>query len=276
MGVNPYFVAAFVILLITILIIFIIALARPCGEIVDGSKARDVSQIKVLAALKQDSRNPVQDHYIVTMKQSSPESPEALAQKFTQDLGFEVQNVYKYVVRGFSGRLDGSKVDVMRLHPSVSHVESDGIISAVDNSGFAGVVGEEVDVFLLDTGVQGETADAKSFVPDETEEDFNGHGTGTAKVLERPNTSHIHSFKVLDKTGNGRFSWAIAALDLVLSRETHGVVCLPFSSYVGTSTYNALDIAVDSLINAGIEVVAVGSDDTALHSPSHVTGVYCV
>lgn len=329
---NIWFALAFIVLLVTILIIFILALARPCGEFVDDKKARNSksSQIKILAARKQDSRVAIPGEYIVTMKQTSPHSPEALSQHFSKELSFEVHNVYRNAIRGFSGKVDESKLDEIRMHPSVSHVESDALISCnmmhletslsptqwgIDQvcPGGPSQPAKEVDVYIVGEGARnkevalvesktfvigntcvddsrrhGEAASARGTlerrVAGEASEDASGRGTHIAKIIGEcsPGTK-LHSLKVFDEEGRGKLSWTIAAVDYILERRNAEplpmVGHVSFSFEVGTTEYNALDVAIDNCINQGIPFCVAAGDEgkeASLFSPGHVVSSFCV
>ncbi len=70
----------------------------------------------------------------------------------------------------------------------------------------------------------------------------------------------------------------VAALELVTNRKKANpsnplVINLSFGAYIGTSTFTALDEAVQAAIDAGVVVVvSAGNDgkDASLYSPAHV------
>lgn len=166
--------------------------------------------------------------------------------------------------------------------------------AAIDGSPTPGL---DVDVFVLDTGIQTNHPDlnvveARSFVRTEPSvDDGNGHGTAVAGVIgARDNTdfvvgvapgARLHSYKVLDKRGSGAFSSIIAGLDRVLqwkaqtpAAQNKVVVNLSLGAYVGTTAYSVLDTAVANTVQRGVTVVVAAGNDgnnALYYTPAHVT-----
>lgn len=152
----------------------------------------------------------------------------------------------------------------------------------------------DVDIYILDTGVDPKHKDinvvgGKSFISSEKDyKDGNGHGTHVAGLAAaRDNASHtvgaapgarIHAIKVLSRTGSGSYSSVISGINYVIGEKGRSptkpmVINLSLGGYVGTSSYNSIDLAVQEAINAGIVVcIAAGNsgDNATLYSPAHV------
>jgi len=161
---------------------------------------------------------------------------------------------------------------------------------------------DDVDVFVLDTGVQSDhpylnvVSSASMLTNSEPEaDDMNGHGTQCAGIigaLDRGWTAdqaidvvgvapgaRIHGLKVLDKDGSGFLSDIILGVEEVVRfKELHPertvVMNMSLGGYVGTTQYTALDREVEAAIKEyGITAfIAAGnsSSDASLFCPAHV------
>jgi len=150
-----------------------------------------------------------------------------------------------------------------------------------------------VQVYVVDTGIDLNHKDlrvvyAKSFVPTEkTAQDMNGHGTHVAGTIgARDNTVGVPgvcpdvalcAIKALDGRGSGYLSWILGALNHVLIRKraspsTPMVMNMSLGATVGTPAYNAMDVAVRSLVQAGVVCCVAAGNESAparLCSPAH-------
>lgn len=151
-----------------------------------------------------------------------------------------------------------------------------------------------VDVFVFDTGVNAHAdmnlVSRRSFVPWERDSrDLNGHGSAVAslvgaRIQNRQGIAgvapgvRIHSYKVLDRNGEGDLAGLVNAIDSMIwwkrqLRRKYVLANFSLSGYVGTAAYNELDHAVVRAIRAGIVCVcAAGNEgqDAALCTPGHV------
>jgi len=96
--------------------------------------------------------------------------------------------------------------------------------------------------------------------------DAQGHGThcaGTCGGLTygvAPD-AWLHSVKVLSDSGSGSWSWSYSALDwLATSGERPAVASM---SLGGSGTQNAMKVAVDTAVDAGVTVVVAGGNDNS-------------
>ena len=111
---------------------------------------------------------------------------------------------------------------------------------------------------------------------DENPMDDFGHGTHVAGlvaatkdntgIVGAANSAHLYALKVLDSQGTGYWSWAIAALDWVLTGpdglastyDDPEVVVMSFGTDVAPDT---MRIACENAYNKGIVLVAAAGDD---------------
>jgi subtilisin family serine protease len=160
-----------------------------------------------------------------------------------------------------------------------------------------------VDVFLLDTGVRPPpptstedidlcVVEYRSFLQDDEQNvyDDNGHGTHVASILGAAGIVEpsvvgvaprvrIHSYKVMNRTGQATMSAVLSALQQVkIWKAIHPtkpcVVNMSFGAKVGTASYNDLDRSVADCVARGIVVcVAAGNSlqNCSTYSPQHVT-----
>lgn len=152
----------------------------------------------------------------------------------------------------------------------------------------------QVDVFVFDTGVNPHAdmnlVSRRSFVSWERDtRDLNGHGSAVAslvgaRIQNRQGIAgvapgvRIHSYKVLDRNGEGDLADLVNAIDSMIwwkrqLRRKYVLANFSLSGYVGTAAYNELDHAVVRAIRAGIVCVcAAGNEgqDASLCTPGHV------
>jgi len=94
--------------------------------------------------------------------------------------------------------------------------------------------------------------------------DAQGHGTHCAGTVGGLTfgvapKAWLHSVKVLSDSGSGSWSWSYSALDwLATSGERPAVASM---SLGGGGTQNAMKVAVDTAVNAGVTVVVAGGNE---------------
>jgi subtilisin family serine protease len=128
-----------------------------------------------------------------------------------------------------------------------------------------GNTGDGVDVAVLDTGVDthhpdliDRIASTKSFVPAETVDDANGHGTHVASTIAGTGSAsdgkekgvapgaRLHIGKALDDTGSGQDSWVLAAMEWAARDQNAKVVNMSLGG-LPTDGTDPLSMAVNSL-----------------------------
>lgn len=135
--------------------------------------------------------------------------------------------------------------------------------------------GNGVRVAMMDTGVDrshpdiGAAANAVSFVPGQSVDDFDGHGTHiVGTLLARNNTLGVVGgapgaallvAKILDNNGDGDTARAISALNWAVSNGAK-VVSMSFG---GAEFSQALSDACDAAADAGVLLVAAAGNDGA-------------
>ncbi|MEP0548127.1 MAG: S8 family serine peptidase [Rhodothermales bacterium] len=150
----------------------------------------------------------------------------------------------------------------------------------------------EVDLFVIDSRVSHSdlrVVSETSFLSYRDLPDTEGHGThvaGTAAALDNgfgvvgtAPGARVHALEVLDAHGAVKLSTLLSAVDHVAAyRRAHPdtpiVVNMSIGGYTGTTSYNALDLAVKASIEQGIVYcVSAGNDgsNAARYSPAHVT-----
>ena len=223
----------------------------------------------------------------------------------------QITHEYNHVFKGFSIRIPFGDSDTLRMlynTPSVYAIESDQRIHAVfqplptgidrvdgdlspTQSG-NGVGSVNVDIAIIDSGVDLDHPDLnvyreKTFVSGTTTaDDDNGHGTHVAGIAAAKDNNfgvvgaapgvRIWAIKVLDSTGSGFISDAIAAIDYLTNA---GEVEVANMSFACPCRPFALDAAINNSVSKGITyVAAAGNDgmDASFFSPANNVNVITV
>ena len=164
---------------------------------------------------------------------------------------------------------------------------------------------EDVDIFILDSGIKGHDVDLVNYSKDGGSDiglafvtrdarDNLGHGTHVSGTAAAKDNDHgvvgvapgarVHNLKVLNDQGWTELSTVIAAVEYVTEFKIADpsrniVVNISFGADVGTVEYNALDEAIASSIEQGVVyVVAAGNEaiDASTVTPAHVEGAITV
>ena len=132
-------------------------------------------------------------------------------------------------------------------------------------------------IALIDTGTDGSTVDAVSFVDNDVTDNF-GHATKMIKTIRNQNkNAKILALKALDDNGNGTTASVVAALQYAI--DSH--VSIINMSFSGTSTEDKslVESKVKEAIKAGITVVASAGNNGSEaidYIPANIAGVITV
>lgn len=129
-------------------------------------------------------------------------------------------------------------------------------------------------IALIDTGTDGSTVDAVSFVDNDVTDNF-GHATKMIKTIRKQNkNAKILALKALDDNGKGTTASVVAALQYAI--DSH--VSIINMSFSGTSTEDKslVESKVKEAIKAGITVVASAGNNGSIaydYIPANIDGV---
>ena len=215
----------------------------------------------------------------------------------------EIIKEYKSVFKGFL--VEAEKADLIPFigHPMVKAISANALEKEddvswaldridqeslpLDNSFLPPTHGNGVNIYILDSGIRsnhtefsGRIAQGQDFTGDGNTHDCSGHGTGVAALaagstLGVASQASIIPIKVTPCGGGRTSSMIVNGLDWILDNFQYpGVVNLSFAS-----SSVAVSMATDSLISAGIPVVASAgnnSTDACTQIPANVYGVITV
>lgn len=132
-------------------------------------------------------------------------------------------------------------------------------------------------IALIDTGTDGSTVDAVSFVDNDVT-DNNGHASMMIKTIRKQNkNAKILALKALDDNGNGTTASVVAALQYAIDSNV-SIINMSFSGR-STEDKNLVESKVKEAIKAGITVVASAGNNGSEaidYIPANVAGVITV
>jgi hypothetical protein len=252
--------------------------------------------------------NPAAGRYIVTLKGSAKNDPDASSQQLTREHGGQVTHVYHRVLQGYSAKMSAAQAAALAQDPNVAVVQQDGIVHAtgsespaptgldrinqrnlpLDNIYTWGADGHNVHAYVIDTGIQTTHMDfggRATFGVDEVGDGFpngqdcNGHGTHVSGILGGHTYGvakmvNLVEVRVLDCLGNGFDSGVIAGVDWVTMNAALPAVANMSLGGTQGQPDPTMDSAIQASIAAGIEyAIAAGNDngaDACNASPSDV------
>lgn len=132
-------------------------------------------------------------------------------------------------------------------------------------------------IALIDTGTDGSTVDAVSFVDNDVTDNF-GHATKMIKTIRKQNkNAKILALKALDDNGKGTTASVVAALQYAIDSHV-SIINMSFSGR-STEDKSLVESKVKEAIKAGITVVASAGNNGSEaidYIPANVAGVITV
>lgn len=129
-------------------------------------------------------------------------------------------------------------------------------------------------IALIDTGTDGSTVDAVSFVDNDVTDNF-GHATKMIKTIRKQNkNAKILALKALDDNGNGTTASVVAALQYAIDAHV-SIINMSFSG-TATESKSLVESKVKEAIKAGITVVASAGNNGSIaydYIPANIEGV---
>jgi subtilisin family serine protease len=255
----------------------------------------------VLSLTVQSAKAQPED-YIIVYKSHSQKQNMVRSQTFTASRSFNI-------IPAVAARLDANQIKQLRDNPDIAYIEPDYKIHAlgrVDTTAGSssnieaqsssqtipyGITmvnapavwprtkGAGVRVAVMDTGIsmyhpdRGNVVSSVSFVPNETAEDFEGHGTHTSGTIAAADNdigvvgvapeANLLIAKVMDNSGNGQVSWLISGIEWAVNNNAK-VISMSLGS---DSNSAALKTACNNAFAAGTLLVAsAGNDNTSTPS----------
>ena len=162
---------------------------------------------------------------------------------------------------------------------TIDEVSTDILDTAINKANDKTVkdyTGKDV-IALIDTGTDGSTVDAVSFVDNDVTDNF-GHASKMIKTIRKQNkNAKILALKALDDNGKGTTASVVAALQYAI--DSH--VSIINMSFSGTSTEDKslVESKVKEAIKAGITVVASAGNNGSEaidYIPANIDGVITV
>ena len=155
----------------------------------------------------------------------------------------------------------------------VSTKDIDTAINQADQKNAKNYSGKNV-IALIDTGTDGSTVDAVSFV-DGDATDHQGHATKMIKTIRKQNkNAKILALKALNDNGNGTTASIVSAIQYAI--ESHvSIINMSFSGKANDDT-SLIEAKVKEAIKAGITVVTSAGNNGSIaydYIPANIDGV---
>ena len=163
--------------------------------------------------------------------------------------------------------------DTQSSNDVVSTDVLDTAINKANDKTVKDYAGKDV-IALIDTGTDGSTVDAVSFVDNDVTDNF-GHATKMIKTIRKQNkNAKILALKALDDNGNGTTASVVAALQYAIDSHV-SIINMSFSGR-STEEKSLVESKVKEAIKAGITVVASAGNDGSIaydYIPANIEGV---
>lgn len=158
----------------------------------------------------------------------------------------------------------------------VSTKDIDTAINQADQKNAKNYSGKNV-IALIDTGSDGSTVDAVSFVDGDTT-DHQGHASKMIKAIRKQDSNaKILALKALDDNGNGTTASIVSAIQYAIDSHV-SIINMSFSGKANDDT-SLIEAKVKDAVKAGITVVASAGNnalDASNFVPANVSGVITV
>lgn len=166
--------------------------------------------------------------------------------------------------------------DTQSSNDVVSTDVLDTAINKANDKTVKDYTGKDV-IALIDTGTDGSTVDAVSFVDNDVK-DNHGHATKMIKTIRKQNkNAKILALKALDDNGNGTTASVVAALQYAIDSHV-SFINMSFSG-TATESKSLVESKVKEAIKAGITVVASAGNNGSEaidYIPANIDGVITV
>lgn len=179
----------------------------------------------------------------------------------------------------------GAKVDTEQVLSVDDDVETtdevstdvlDTAINKANDKTVKDYTGKDV-IALIDTGTDGSTVDAVSFVDNDVTDNF-GHATKMIKTIRKQNkNAKILALKALDDNGKGTTASIVSAIQYAIDSHV-SIINMSFSGKANDDT-SLIESKVKEAIKAGITVVASAGNNGSIaydYIPSNIEGVITV
>lgn len=158
----------------------------------------------------------------------------------------------------------------------VSTKDIDTAINQADQKNVKDYSGKNV-IALIDTGTDGSTVDAVSFVDGDTT-DHQGHASKMIKAIRKQNkNAKILALKALDDNGKGTTSSIVSAIQYAIDSHI-SIINMSFSGKANDDT-SLIEAKVKEAIKAGITVVVSAGNNGSIaydYIPANIEGVITV
>ena len=253
--------------------------------------------------------NAIPGQYIVVLKEPAPglaaEKVPDVARGLASRYAGSVGRTFEHALRGFTVNMSEAQARALAKDPAVKYVEEDALnyalgattqasppwgLDRVDqrnlplNAAYTYTSsGASVHAYILDTGIRAThtqfsgnaTADFTAINDGNGANDCHGHGTHVAGTIGGSTygvakSISLHGVRVINCSGNGTTSEAIAGVDWVTANHIKPAVANMSLQYPATQ---ALDDSIRNSINAGVTYVVAANNfnqDACLRSPSRV------
>jgi aqualysin 1 len=280
-----------------VLPILILAGCHDHENLLDAGPSAEAAVVPVLV-----SARAIPGAYIVVFKPGVADVS-GLSRRLLTETGATARFTYSHAIKGFAADLPAKALEALRRNPNVAYVEPDAAVELfggseptpqawgldrvdqrslpLNGSYTWGTSGTGVNVYIIDTGIRtthvdfGGRAvwDFNAVQGKDPNTDCVGHGTHVAGTIGGTTYGvakgvSLHAVKVLDCTGNGRWSWVIAGIDWVTAHATKPAVA---NMSVGGEYNQAANDAVAGSVASGISYsIAAGNStvDACTFSPA--------